>query len=313
MLSYRDYILAVARCRSFTKAAEMLHVSQPWLSSAVKKTEQEIGLPLFDRSTAPISLTEAGKYYVEQAGRVAQLEEEMRSRFIQLRAQAGGELRIGSSMFFCTYVLPSLLADFRGEHPDIALRLIEGGGKELADRLQKGEIDLLLEVEKTEQKGCICEPWSSEEILLAVPGGNPLNARLKEYAYSFEEWIKRDFLPERKPAVPLAHFAREPFLMLGEGHDIHRRSLELCRKAGFVPSVKLELSQMMTAYYLVCEGQGVSFLRSTIPDYVTPTESIVFYELGDPLAARSIYLAYTESGNLLKQALIQYLKNHAAP
>ncbi len=66
MFSYKDYICAIWNERSFSRASQKLFVSQPWLSSVVKKTEQEIGTPIFDRSTNPISLTEAGRYYLEQ-------------------------------------------------------------------------------------------------------------------------------------------------------------------------------------------------------------------------------------------------------
>lgn len=309
MLSYREYIAAVARCRSFSKAAEMLHVSQPWLSSAVKKTEQELGLALFDRSTNPVSLTEAGRYYVEQADKISAIEEEMRNRFAQLRELSGKHLRIGSSMFFCAYVLPELLSDFRGTHPDVKVLLNEGSGVELAEKLLKGELDLMLGVEKPEQKGITTQLWSSEEIVLAVPADNPLNETLEQYRYSFRELIKRNQPGCRRPAVPLFRFAGEPFLLLDELHDIHGRSLELCRHAGFVPKVKLQLSQMMTAYYLVCEGQGVSFLRASIPDYAAPTDSVVFYELDDPLAVRNIYLSYVDrEGTAIREALIQYLE-----
>jgi len=65
MTDYKEYVYAVYTEKSFSKAAQKLFVSQPWLSSTIKKVEQELGLPLFDRSTTPISLTEAGQYYVE--------------------------------------------------------------------------------------------------------------------------------------------------------------------------------------------------------------------------------------------------------
>ena len=67
--------------------------------------------------------------------------------------------------------------------------------------------------------------------------------------------------------------------------------MELCRNAGFVPKTSVFLTQMMTAYYLVCEGQGVSFCAPH-PEYVTPTDSVVFYQLRDPMAMRPIYLSY---------------------
>ena len=81
MLDYKEYICAISEEKSFSRAAQKLYVSQPWLSSVVKKVEQEIKTPLFDRSTTPISLTPAGEYYVEQAKRVMAIEEEMRRHY----------------------------------------------------------------------------------------------------------------------------------------------------------------------------------------------------------------------------------------
>lgn len=307
MLSYREYILAISRCRSFSKAAEQLHISQPWLSAAIKKTEQELGLPLFDRSTAPISLTEAGRYYVEQVEKIAQIEEEMKRRFAELRTP-GKRLRIGSSMFFCTYVLPGLLSDFKGTHPELEITLIEGDPGDLARKLQKGEMDLIIEVEEPREKGLVTVPWASEEVILGVPKRDPINRKLTEYAYDFEAFLKRGFPGGRKKTVPFSLFAEEEFLLLTEGHDIRERSLAMCRRAGFEPKVKLQLTQMMTAYYLVCEGQGVAFLRSTIPEFVAPTDSVIFYELDDPAAVRSIFLAYRENAEPLTLELARYLE-----
>ena len=95
-------------------------------------------------------------------------------------------------------------------------------------------------------------------------------------------------------------------------NDIHDRTLAICRNAGFEPNVRLQLTQMMTAYYLICEGHGVSFLRSTIPEYVTPTESIVFYQVDDPQAIRTIYLSHAkEQSSALQRQFIDYLENAA--
>ena len=75
--------------------------------------------------------------------------------------------------------------------------------------------------------------------------------------------------------------------------------------------MSLYLTQMMTAYYLVLEGQGITFLRSTIPEHVTPTNQVVFYQLGDPLAVRSIYLSYTQQNTSpVQQHLIDFMKNN---
>ena len=188
MLDYKDYIYAVYRHRNFSKAAQELHVSQPRLSSAVKKTEQELKLPLFDRTTNPISLTEAGQYYIEQVERISAIEEEMRNRFAQMRAVSGATLHIGSSMFFCTYVLPTLLKDFREQYPQITLIFTEGDTRALVEKLTRGELDLVLEVEKIEQKQMATVPWAAEEVMLAVPAKYKINRALSEYCYTFDEF-----------------------------------------------------------------------------------------------------------------------------
>lgn len=311
MTNYREYIYAVYQEKSFSKAAKKLYVSQPWLSATIKKAEQELGLALFDRSTNPISPTEAGRYYIEKLEEIAAIEAEMSEHFKQMRDVGRTELHIGSSMFFCTYVLPALMEDFRLQYPQVTLTFTEGGNKTLLEKLLNGRLDFLLEAERPANSRIHSIPWASEEIVLAVPARNPVNKELDPYRYSFGEFLDRIQTGRRRPPVPLEAFAQEDFLLLKEGNDIHQRSLQLCKNAGFTPHVSLYLAQMMTAYYLVLEGQGITFLRSTIPAHVIPTDKVVFYQLNDSLAVRSIYLSYTQrDANPVKQHLIDFMKDN---
>lgn len=308
MSDYKEYIYAVYQEKSFSRAAQKLYVSQPWLSATVKKIEQSYNCQLFDRNTTPISLTEAGKYYIEHIEQIMSIEEEMRRHFKELHDTAGMELHIGSSMFFCTYVLPTLLSDFRAIYPQITVTFSEGTGQILLDKLLDGTLDFLLESELPDSDKLTTLPWASEELILAVPAGYGINSRLSEYCYTFEEFLLRRNEEYHKPAVPLREFQDESFILLKEGNDSHSRSVELCGNAGFTPKVSLYLSQMMTAYYLVCEGQGITFLRSTIPEYVAPTKSVVFYRLDDPLAVRDIYLSYPKKkSSPVRQHLIDFM------
>lgn len=312
MLNYKEYIYAVYQERSFSKAAQKLYVSQPWLSSVVKKVEQEIKTPIFDRSTNPISLTSAGQYYIQQVEQVMNIEEEMRRHFAQLSSQET-QLHIGSSMFFCTYVLPRLFQEFREENPQITLTLTEGGGNSMTEKLLNHKLDFFLEAEPLQKNEKIQSvAWCMEEIVLAVPARFSINKQLSQYCYSFDELLKRNEPGKKKPAVPLEAFRDEPFLLLQPGNDSYQRSMQLCEHAGFTPKVSVFLTQMMTAFYLVCEGQGVSFLRSTIPEYVTPTESVVFYQLDDPIATRAIYLSsLRQHANPVQQKLLDFMWNHS--
>ncbi|MGE4277231.1 MAG: LysR family transcriptional regulator [Lawsonibacter sp.] len=313
MLDYKEYLYAIYQERSFSKAAKKLYVSQPWLSATVKKVEQELKLPLFDRGTTPISLTEAGRYYIQQVERIMTIEDEMRRTFADMSAAEGTSLHIGSSMFFCTYVLPSLLSEFRTQYPQITLTFTEGSSSALAEQVAAGKLDFLLEVEAPDSKLLDSMVWATEELALAVPAAYPVNRELCRYAYTFEEFLNRNQPGLRKPPVPLTAFRKAPLMMLNRNNDSYARSLTLCENAGFSPNISLYLSQMMTAYYLVCEGRGVAFLRSTIPEYVAPTDSVVFYTLDDPQAMRNIYLSYRKrQSNPVQRKLIDFM-HHKVP
>ena len=309
MLDYKDYVYAAYKHRNFSKAARELYVFQPWFSTAIKKTEQELNLLLFDRSTSPISLTEAGRYYIEQVERIYAIEDEMRLHFAQMRADVSVKLRIGSSMFFCTYVLPSLLSDFCDQHPEVRLSLTEGSTNNLTDQLLDGSLDLIFEMEKIDNKMITTVPIETEEVILAVPSGYEINKSLSDYSYTFEEFISSKTDGTEKKPVSLEAFKGEPFLILSDENDLHKRSLQMCRNAGFVPDVKMVLGQLMTAYYLACEGKGVTFIRSSIPEHVVATDDIVFYRLSDPLAVRNIYISYlTNKMTDVQKALVDYIE-----
>lgn len=313
MLDYKEYIYAIYQERSFSKAARKLYVSQPWLSATVKKVEQELKLPLFDRNTKPISLTEAGEYYIRQVEKIMAIEQEMRQTFSDMSSHKCTALRIGSSMFFCTYVLPSLLSDFRDQNPEVTLTFTEGSPSTLSGQLSDGTLDFLLESSgPKDDKNINSVVWAREELTLAVPARYPVNRELTQYCYTFDEFLKRNLPGHRKPAVPLTAFCQAPFMMLNQENDGYSRSLAICRNAGFSPNVSLYLTQMMTAYYLVCEGRGVAFLRSTIPEYVAPTDSVLFYTLDDPLATRNIYLFYRKKqSSQVQRRLIQFIQEQS--
>ena len=308
MFRYKEYVCAVAEQRSFSKAAQALNTSQPWLSTKVREVERLVGVPLFDRSTSPPGLTEAGVYYVEQAKRIAEIEAESRRRLEQLRRAAAETINIGSSAFFSGYLLPRLLEPFQKDHPDLVMTFSEVEPGTLSDKLLRGELDLALAVEKPEHPGIVTRPWMHEEIVLAVPARYQINGELTEYAYDFDAFLKRNEPGGRRKPVPLLRFLNVPFLLLNERNDLNARTKAICANAGFSPKVKLVLTQMMTAYYLVCEGQGVTLLRDTIPEYVTPNDSVVFYQLDDPLAFRKIHLSYPQKKRpAIHRELIEYL------
>ena len=123
MFDGKEYIYAVYEEKSFSKAAQKLYITQPALSTAVKKVETRLGRPIFDRSTSPIGLTPSGEIYIDAIEKLYDLEENTVNQLNNLNGLLTGRLNIGGSIFFSSYVLPSLLAEFSRRYPDRA-----GGG-----------------------------------------------------------------------------------------------------------------------------------------------------------------------------------------
>lgn len=136
------YIYTVYQKGSFSKAAEALFMTQPALSISVQKVENEIGMPLFNRDKKPLELTEAGKLYVEKIQQIQHLENELSQQLNDLTSLQTGNLRVGGSHYFNSYILPPVIADFKKKWPGINLLLTEAGSYELLDMLKEDLIDL---------------------------------------------------------------------------------------------------------------------------------------------------------------------------
>ena len=136
------YIYTVYQKGSFSKAAEALFMTQPALSISIQKVENEIGMPLFNRDKKPLELTEAGQLYIEKIRQIMHLENELSQQLNDLTDLKTGQLRIGGSHYFNSYILPPVIADFKKKWPGIDLELTEAGSYELLTMLKDDLIDL---------------------------------------------------------------------------------------------------------------------------------------------------------------------------
>jgi len=298
MLKEMSYVYAVYQERSFGKAAKKLYLSQPALSAMVKKAEQKIGTPIFDRGTTPISLPPAGRYYIEQAEKVMRIQQEMAAYFRIASHSSRCQLRLGGSSFFLSYIYPPVLKRFQEKFGEVSVLWLELRNTELTCKLLDGSIDFFLEVDdlRSEQIGGLV--WDEEAVILAVPAQWPVNQRLEDCRFTAEDIHERRHLTDDVPAVDPAVFAGERFLLLREGNDSFRRAVTICRNAGFTPDVAMTVDQVLTSYYLAAEGHGIAFVRDSILFYADMTEKLFFYKLDDPLAIRPVYLFYRRDAEL---------------
>ena len=168
MFRNKEYVLTVVKEKGFTKAAESLFVSQPSLSSSIKRIEEKIGSPIFDRSSSPVTLTEVGKKYVKYALEIEEKEKDF-SRYVSDHTNLlTGTIKLGGSSFFSSFVLPDMISEFNKKHPKIKFEIFEDSTKNLMNKLSMGNLDLVIDNAVPDDENILSVVYTTERILLAT-------------------------------------------------------------------------------------------------------------------------------------------------
>ena len=294
------YVYEVYKERSFSKAAQKLYISQPSLSAMVKRAEQRVGSPIFDRSTSPIGLTQIGLEYIRAAEQMMELEDGFRQYLSDAGQCLTGSLAIGGTTFFTSYILPPLISAFSARYPAVEIRVNEAHTVLLEKELADGMLDLIVDNYTFDPDIYGRESFQGEHLLLTVPAGSLVNETAAAFRLSAGDIRSGRHLRGGTPAVPLELFREEPFLLLKEGNDTRIRAEKLCARAHFKPKARLLLDQQLTAYNLACYGMGSAFISDTLVNHVPSVASVWFYKLEDELSQREICFYYKRSRYLTR-------------
>ena len=195
------YVYEVYRERSFSRAAQKLYISQPSLSLMIKKAEERVGSPLFDRSTMPIGLTEAGRQYIRAAEQIMEIEGSFQQYISDTEACLSGTLALGGTTLFTSYVLPPLISAFSDRFPRVQVRILEAHTAALERELREGELDFVME-------NCAFDPavydsiaYRAERLLLAVPASFAVNEAAAAYRLTAAAQGGQRHPPARRQAV----------------------------------------------------------------------------------------------------------------
>lgn len=302
MFHEMKYVYAVYQEMSFSRAAKNLYISQPSLSAAVRKEEDNLGYPIFDRSTNPIQLTAVGREYIRAAERIMDVQQSF-SRYIDdLSGLKLGTLTIGASNLFISYLLPSLLERYMARFPQVTVDLVEGTTDDLTEKLLSGKIDLLIDNMQLDPRIFDSKFCCVDRMILTVPKKFSVNRSLLPYALTARQIRSGGPDYEQAPVVSLADFRDQPFLLLKSGNDSRNRAEALCARHGFPLKPRLELEQQVTAYNLSCCGMGISFCGDLLIRRVPPCEDLVFYKLDADASMRTVNCYYKRSRYLTKAA-----------
>lgn len=255
-LTEMRYITALDKTRHFGKAAELCHVSQPTLSVAIKKAEQQIGAPLFERGASEIRTTPLGEQVVAQIKRV--LDEALRLEEIatQSRDPLKGPLRVGVIYTIAPYLLPALIPVLHKLAPDMPLFLREDFTANLIPMLKEGELDVIVLALPVEAPGVVSQRVYEEPFRVVVPAGH--------------EWAGRQSISNNE-------LDGQNLLLLGSGNCFRDQVLEACprlqRAEGLAGS--LEGSSLETIRHMVASGAGIAVMPSSAADPLMTKEPMV--------------------------------------
>lgn len=302
-----NYVMEVYKEQSFSKAAQNLYISQPALSAAVKKIEKKVGAPLFDRSVSPIQLTECGKEYIRTAKKILDLEDEFAYQVGKLQELKAGNLSLGGTYFFASFIFPTFIEQFRQKYPLVDLNFYEGSTMELEQKLFKGELDIVIDNYAFDPRIYHRKKCFQENLLLAVPASFGSNQRASSYQLTFDDVQKNLHRNPRVPGVPLKKFKDDPFLVLRSHNDTRERIDALCQREGIQLNYILKLDQVMTTYHLTQFGMGISVVSDMLVKHLHIDPSVIYYKIDAPEAQRDVYL-YHKKNAYLTRAMQEFIQ-----
>jgi LysR family hydrogen peroxide-inducible transcriptional activator len=281
-----QYVLAVAETRSFRRAAERCHVSQPSLSAQVAEAERGLGVRLFERDRRGVLLTGAGERLVERARRVLLEADDLVEAARHLGDPLAGALRIGVIPTVAPYLLPEVAPALRKAFPRLQLVWTEDKTAALVARVAAGELDGALLAREADLGDLEQEPLAKDPFVLAVPAGHPL---------------------ARGDGPVAAEALRgERVLLLDDGHCLRDQALSFCT-AAHAEELGYRATSLSTLVQMVAGGAGVTLLPRIAVASAASRARLRVRELAPDAAGRTLVLAWRR-----RSALAPALRSLAA-
>ncbi len=258
-----EYILAIYETGSIRKAAERLHITQPALSIALRKAEESLGSPLFDRGCHPLELTPAGKICLDGIYQMRRIEQNMKAAVRDLSELNTGSLRIGGTQYFISYILPPVIRRYMQLYPEVELQLSEADSPLNIKKLLDHQLDLMLSTREYDPGEFEVCPVSQSTLFLSVPRDLARESGVLPWGLAREEVLSGAYLSRETLPDP-SRLAGLPFILLPPESGLRKRSMRFFENAGFSPKTVLCVEQLVTAYHLSCCQIGAAFAPDSL-------------------------------------------------
>jgi len=248
------YVVAVARTRNFSRAAEQCHVSQPSLSQQMMKLEDELGERLFDRMKREAKLTPQGEAFLRRAVHILHEVDAAKREAAEAKDLLRGIITMGVLPTIAPYLLPKIMAEFTEKYPGVEIVVQEDTTARLLKYTLAYEIDFALVSQPINDERLAVRCLFAEELLLALPRRHPLT---------------------RKNSITVGDLACERLIVMKEGHCLGDQVLNFCERRDWHPQISFRSAQLETIQALVSVGLGLSLIpvmaarigRRDLPEY----------------------------------------------
>jgi LysR family hydrogen peroxide-inducible transcriptional activator len=273
-----NYFVKLADLRHFSKAAEACFVSQPTLSTQIRKLEDELGVQLVERTPRKIMLTQVGAEIADRARLVLNDIEQIKTVARRSGNPADGELRLGLFPTLAPYLLPHVVPGIRKKYPNLRLQLAEEKTDDILRMLQTGVLDAALLALPIVEDGLDKEILFREPFVLAMPSTHPLGAN---------------------DNIRLGDLNGNELLLLDEGHCLREHALEVCALAGAYERVDFHATSMETLRQMVAADVGITLMPLlAVKPPIARTANVEIRRFADPEPSRTIALVWRRSSAL---------------
>ncbi len=267
-----QFLCAVADEGSFSRAADICHVTQPTLSSAIKELEAILSVQLIEREARGASLTRAGQEAVARAQIILSSTSDLVAAAQQAGAPLSGPFRLGAIPTVAPFLLPAVLKQLREDYPDLKLYLREDQTERLLDALKGRKLDAALIALPWDTPGIETQALGDDEFLLAAPSGHALIEK--------KELMTKDLIGE-------------DVLLLGDGHCLRDHAVSVCQLPARLDQADVAATSLPTLVHMVAGGLGVSLLpKLAIESGVTAGADVDVRPFSNPIIGRQIGLAW---------------------
>ncbi|GAK40123.1 LysR family transcriptional regulator [Paenibacillus urinalis] len=242
-IRHLQYFLEVARQHSFTKAAQVLFITQPTISKTVKSLEDELGVTLLDRYGKNVKLTDAGEVFARQAQEIVTSFHNLSSELDDLMNLKKGHIRIGLPPMIGASFFPKVIGAFYKQYPNITIQLFEDGGKKVENDILSGALDVGVTVLPADEDLFDSYIFVDESLKVVLHPTHPL---------------------AEQDEIQLAELSEDGFILFREDFSLHDRIIGACQKAGYQPRIIYESAQWDLISNMVAAGLGVALLPETI-------------------------------------------------